>query len=307
MNDLTEIAVGIPTLNTAEDWHTFSDPLKRQGIPTSHVLVIDSSSNDATRELAEADGYRVTVIDRKLFSHGGSRQTLANQAEWANIIVFLTQDALLASDNAIRSLIKAFDDPTVVAAYGRQLPRPSANPIEAHARLFNYPALSATRDLTSRERIGFKAAFLSNSFAAYRRDALLAAGGFREDTIFGEDTIMAGSLLLAGYKIAYVADACVYHSHSYSWTQEFRRSFDIGVMHKRESWMLKEFGRPTGEGRRFVLSELKYVAKNNFLLLPSAVIRTGMKVLGYKLGMQEDRLGTAFKRRLSLNPTFWSR
>jgi rhamnosyltransferase len=230
---------------------------------------------------------------------------LANQADWAKIIIYLTQDALLASEDAIRNLVKAFDDPTVVAAYGRQLPRTSANAIEAHARLFNYPAISVLRDLTSRERIGFKAAFLSNSFAAYRREALLRAGGFREDTIFGEDTIMAGSLLLAGSRIAYVADACVYHSHCYSWTQEFRRSFDIGVMHKREGWMLKEFGRPTGEGKRFVLSELKYVAKNNFFLLPSAVIRTGLKIFGYKLGMLEDRLGNSFKRKLSLNPTFW--
>ncbi|VCW13919.1 hypothetical protein BANRA_01245 [Escherichia coli] len=35
--------------------------------------------------------------------------------------------------------------------------------------------------------------------------------------------------ILAGYKVAYVADAVVKHSHNYSPIDEFKRYFDIGV------------------------------------------------------------------------------
>jgi len=70
---------------------------------------------------------------------------------------------------------------------------------------------------------GFKAIFFSNSFGAYRRKALEEVGGFPKDVNFGEDTVVAGHLLLAGWKIAYAADAEVYHSHSYSICEEFQR------------------------------------------------------------------------------------
>jgi len=41
-------------------------------------------------------------------------------------------------------------------------------------------------------------------------------GWFREKLIMGEDTFAGARMLLAGYKIAYVADAQVYHSHNYA-------------------------------------------------------------------------------------------
>ena len=37
--------------------------------------------------------------------------------------------------------------------------------IEAHARIFNYSAISNVRSLASRKRLGIKAVFLSNSLA----------------------------------------------------------------------------------------------------------------------------------------------
>ena len=74
--------------------------------------------------------------------------------------------------------------------------------------------------------------------------------------IMAEDSLAAAKLLLAGWRIAYVAEAMVNHSHSFSIGEEFRRYFDIGVYHNRESWLTGNFGKPGGEGKRFVLSEL---------------------------------------------------
>jgi rhamnosyltransferase len=62
----------------------------------------------------------------------------------------------------------------------------------------HYPAASEMRALASREQLGIKAVFLSNSLAAYRRSALMAVGGFPKNVISGEDTIVAARLLLAG-------------------------------------------------------------------------------------------------------------
>jgi rhamnosyltransferase len=293
----------IPTLNAASDWPKFSSALLTCVNP-HEVLVVDSSSSDGTAELARAAGFMVHSIPRAEFNHGSTRQ-LAAELLPQEILVYLTQDAILQGSAAVDNLLHAFDDPLVAAAYGRQLPRLGATPIEAHARYFNYPPVSRVSDLTDREGLGFKAIFISNSFAAYRRSALLDVGGFPDNVIFGEDTITAARLLLAGWKIAYVAGAEVCHSHKYTWTQDFKRYFDIGVLHSRESWLLREFGNTGGEGSRFVRSELSYLWPRYWWLLPSALIRTGLKLAGYRLGKIEKKLSVGWKRKLSMHRHFW--
>jgi rhamnosyltransferase len=298
------VAVVVPTLNAAKNWAYFAPPLLAS-IPADRVLIVDSSSTDGTEDMARAAGFAVHTIPRSEFNHGGTRQLAAELTPDADILVFLTQDAVLADSTALDLLLEAFQDPEVAAAFGRQLPRSAATPIEAHARYFNYKAESSVRTLESREKMGFKTIFISNSFAAYRRETLMAVGGFPTHVIFGEDTITAAKLLFSGKKIVYVANSQVYHSHSYSWRQEFKRYFDIGVLHARESWLLEEFGAVSGEGSRFVKSELKYLWPSSKRLISSAVFRTAFKLAGYRIGRIEDWLAVELKRKLSMNPSFW--
>ena len=306
LSQSNSLHVVVPTLNAARDWPSFLPALLSSGVQPDQVLIVDSESTDGTPELARAAGFEVVSILRADFNHGGTRQMAADRLAHAEILVYLTQDAVLASPDAIKMMLAAFDDPLVGAACGRQLPRPEAGAIEAHARIFNYPATSEMRSLASRDRLGIKAVFLSNSFAAYRRSALLQVGGFPRDVLFGEDTLVAAKLLLAGFKLAYVAEASVYHSHSYTWVQEFRRYFDIGVLHSREHWLIDEFGNATGEGNRFVVSQLKYLRDTDSWQIPSALVRIGLKLLGYRLGQIEARLPLAIKLKLSMHPGFWS-
>ena len=220
-----KFCVILPTLNAAADWDHLTASLLRAVRP-DQVLVIDSESTDGTGKLAAGLGFRMITQPRSTFNHGATRQLGAELCPDAEILVYLTQDAILADESSIPTLLLDFEDAAVGAAYGRQLPRPAAKPIEAHARLFNYPNLSQKRTLSSRKQLGIRAAFLSNSFAAYRRTALMEVGGFPSSVIFGEDMVTAARMLLAGYTISYCAEATVYHSHGYSCLQEFRRSFD---------------------------------------------------------------------------------
>lgn len=299
------LKVIVPTLNAAKDWPLFAPALLACARP-DQVLIVDSESTDGTVDLARTAGFQVHSVARAEFNHGGTRQMAAEMLPNTEILVYMTQDAVLADSNALANLLAAFVDPQVGAACGRQLPRPEARAIEAHARNFNYPAISEMRTRASRERLGIKAAFLSNSLAAYRRSALMHVGGFPANVIFGEDMITAARLLLAGYKVAYVAEAFAYHSHPYTQVQEFKRYFDIGVLHSREPWLLEEFGQVSGEGKRFVLSELRYLRERNAWQIPSALIRTVIKFLGYRLGRTEARLTPNIKRRLSMHSSFWT-
>ncbi len=303
---ILQFAIVVPTLNAAGYWPAWHEAINRQQAKPLTLLCLDSESADGTAEAVCQAGFRVIKIKRAAFDHGGTRQLgLDHLPPDIDIAVFLTQDAILATPDALKNILAPFEDASIGMSYGRQLPRLSANPIEAHARLFNYPPLSHVRTYGDRHQFGLKAAFASNSFAAYRRSALAAVGGFPLRTIFGEDMIAAARMLKAGWRIAYAADATVYHSHGYSLAEEFRRYFDVGVLHKRDAWLLDEFGKPEGEGVRFICSELVYLRQHAPLLIPLALMRTFVKYSGYHCGLQESRVQNSIKRRLSMNRGYW--
>jgi rhamnosyltransferase len=295
----------VPTLNAEEDWPAFSRALLACAQP-HQVLIIDSSSTDRTVELAQQSGFRVHSISRAEFNHGGTRQLGAELLPDSDLLVYLTQDAVLDGPDALSNLLRAFEDPSVAAAYGRQHPRAGAGALESHPRIFNYPPVSSLRSHQSISQLGFKTIFISNSFSAYRRSVLMEVGGFPSDVIFGEDTVTAGRLILAGHKIAYVAEAGVFHSHIYTVRDHFKRYFDVGVLHRRESWLLETFGKTTGEGRRYLLSELRYMRAHDPLRLPVSFLHTVAKFAGYKLGLHEHFLPNAIRKRISMHHRFWS-
>ena len=100
--------------------------------------------------------------------------------------------------------------------------------------------------------------------------------------------------------------ACVKHSHDYSILQDFRRYFDTGVFHSMEPWLLDNFGGPSGEGGRFVRSELAYLKKRQPSLIPSSLIRTAVKFLGYKLGQSYRALPRSVTLAFSMHKGFWA-
>ena len=300
------VVVLVPTCNPGPRWADFLQALAAQQ-PHWRTVVIDSESVDGSAERAQDAGLTVQRIARAQFNHGATRQqALERHAADADWVVFMTQDAVLAEPQAIARLLQAFDDPRVAAAYGRQLPHPEATPIAAHARLFNYPDRSETRTLADVPRLGLKACFMSNSFAAYRVQALREVGGFASDLILAEDMHLAARLLLAGHAVRYQADALVYHSHNYSLVEEFQRYFDTGVFHAQQAWLTERFGGAGREGLKFLRSEMHHLLRHAPWRLPEAAVRTVLKALAYRLGRGHARLPRAWRQPLSLHKGFWA-
>lgn len=307
MSDRRSFVVAVPTLNAGELWLQWWDALRAQSVQPLRVLVLDSQSTDDTVARARERGAEIHMVARGEFNHGGTRRRAAELAGDVDVLVFLTQDAVLADPESLAQLLSAFDDPRVGIAYGRQLPRPGAGPIEAHARLFNYPPRTHRVDPANAAAFGIKAPFLSNSFSAYRGTALRECGGFPLRVIQSEDMYVGARALQRGWSIAYVADATTFHSHAYGLRQDFQRYFDIGVFHAEEPWVREAFGGASGEGLRFVRSELAYLLRYAPWLIPSALLRTACKLLGFRLGLRQANLGHAWCRRLSMQKYYWTR
>lgn len=300
-------ALVVPTYNPGRYWQQWLQALSIQTSYPSQVLVVDSASTDGSFDGEGNQKFQLIRIPKASFNHGGTRDLALGLLDRSiEVVVFLTQDALLANEHALERLIASFSNPQVAAAYGRQLPHKDARPLGAHARVFNYGPTSRLKSQVSIPEMGLKACFISNSFSAYRVSDLLEVGGFPEDVILGEDMYVAGKLLLSGKSIHYVADACVYHSHDYTALEEFRRYFDTGVFHTMEPWLLNNFGGPSGEGARFVRSELSYLRAHQPSLVLPALFRTGMKFLGYKLGRIYRALPRSLTLAFSMHKGFWA-
>lgn len=276
------VSIIIPTYNAGKEFEKLALMIKKQTANIRQVLVIDSSSSDETVKIANKYNFTVEIIPKTEFGHGKTRQYALEKVK-TEIVVFLTQDALLYDEFSVEKLVQCLiSDEKIAAVYGRQMPYENTGILGRFARLYNYPTISKINNFDDRKIRGLKTAFLSDSFSAYKRMPLNKIGGF-PDVNFGEDTFVAAKLLMNGYKTAYCADAKVYHSHDYSLYQEYVRNREIGKFHRQEKWLLETFGKAEGEGLKFVIKEAKYLVKNNkFYYLPVAFLHNVVKYLGYK-------------------------
>ena len=281
-----KIEVVIPTYNGGKKFCQVAEMLKHQvGITPNDVLIIDSSSSDQTVQVAKDAGFRVQIINKKNFGHGKTRRMAAEQST-AEYIVFMTQDAIPASDDSIIQLCKPLmENQNIGVTYGRQLPTPEAGAIGNHARLFNYPAHSQMKTKADIPVLGIKTIFCSDSFAAYNRESLINIGNFM-DVNFGEDTLVAAKYIDAGYVVYYNSTVCVYHAHRLSLLNEMKRYIVIGEFHKKYKMVFDSYRKVSMEGFSFIKSELIYLLKEKrIVLIPYALIRNILKLVGYKYGM----------------------
>ena len=314
--------VVVPTYNPGlENWEKWVQALQAQNCKPLQVVVVDSGSTDGSLAISQQAGFTVLHTKAQDFNHGATRQWALNQSFLAQqsenpspeFAVFLTQDAVLAHPHAFEELLKAFEEPKIAAAFGRQLPKPEATWLETHARAFNYPNVSRSVQLQDKESLGIKACFLSNSFAAYRLQALMNQGGFPVQLPLGEDTYTAAKLLLSGQSLQYQASSADYHSHNYNGLQDFQRMFDTGVFHAQNPWLLQNFGKAEGEGLKLVKSQWAYIkAHASQANCPSLLqgicqllaINT-IKLMGYKLGRLHQWLPLALVTKFAMNKVFW--
>ena len=308
MRTAMSVSIIIPTRNGSTTLRELLAGLTIQSLQADEIIVIDSGSEDDTVAVAASYGARIHSIDPGSFDHGATR-TKAGKMACGEILVYMTQDVLVASRDMIENLTAPFRETDgICLSYGRQLPSFQATEISAHLREFNYPNESHVRSFADRDRYGFKTVFVSNSCAAYLHSDLAEIGYFESDLIFGEDSCAAGRLLEKGGKIAYSSDAVVYHSHNYSWREDFHRYFDIGVFHQSQKWLLESYGGAGGRGLDYIRSGLTYLwRRRSYGMIGDFMVRVGVKFLAYRLGRIHRLLPVSVAAQLSMNKSWWER
>jgi len=291
------VSVIIPTLDAESKLERVLLMLRNQTI-SLEIVIIDSSSTDNTKVIAKNHNVKFIKVDKKEFNHGATRNIAARKSK-GDVLVFMTQDSLPADKNSVETLTKALNDPMNAASYGRHLCHREAKPTERFSRGHNYPE-TFYREFLESERPGtIRDCFFSNVFAAVRRKEFEELGGFPENVIMFEDMLMAAKLMTKGYRVAYVPEAKVVHSHNLTPKQHFARYFQAGVSFGMNPWFL-EYANSGREGLRFMKEQMKYLARHGeYKWIPYAVWENACKFVGYRLGLNYKKLPLSFVKRMT--------
>jgi rhamnosyltransferase len=278
------ISIIIPTLNASAHMEKFFSMLQAQDIKFLEIIIIDSSSRDNTVDIAKGFGAKTMVIPRHTFNHSKTRNMAAIEAQ-GDILVFMTQDALPRDDKLLRNLTTPLKMSDIAATYGRHIPRPGASPLEIFARQFSYPDIGSIKGIEDIKQYGIKTFRFSNVCSAIKKELFLRVGMFPEGIRANEDMLLAAKLILNGYRVAYVPEAMVIHSHNCSLLQQFRRYYNIGSSLKNNSWILK-YARTEGEGIRFIKEQLRFILKTRrYIWIPYIFLESVTKYAGYRIGL----------------------
>ena len=166
------IDVIIPTYKPDQTFIRLVEMLEKQTVEINKIIVMNTEEKYmealhlGTRFLAEHKKLVISHLSRKEFDHGRTRNRGASKSE-ADVIVFMTQDAVPADAYLIENLVKPLQKNNVACSYARQLPNKDATVTERLTRSFNYPDKSMTKGKKDIEKLGIKTYFCSNVCCAY--------------------------------------------------------------------------------------------------------------------------------------------
>lgn len=302
--DFSRVSIILPTKNAG---NLFQEVLRClfacRGIEEAEIILIDSGSQDLTLDYTVR--YPQIQVHRILsseFGHGRTRN-LAARLSKGDIMVYLVQDATPTTPDFLIRLITPLTRPGVAAAYGRQLPRASANPVEQFFLQTTYPDLPQTRHYDSSSKSTIHSIFFSNVCSAIKRQVWEQVP-FNESLIMSEDQQWAKEVLHKGFSIIYEPAAAVLHSHNYGLKQVLQRNFDSGCS------LRGVVGDSLSQMVDYELNHLRagvkhLVNRDKAVWIPYFFLHEVARSLGFALGQKCHLLPTWTNYHLSLHNYYW--
>ncbi|TQL20912.1 bifunctional polysaccharide deacetylase/glycosyltransferase family 2 protein [Streptomyces sp. SLBN-134] len=171
------------------------------------VIVVDDGSTDGTADLAEALGLPNVRVIRQ--ANAGKPAALNNGVRSArhDIVVMMDGDTVFEPDTVAR-LVQPFADPSVGAVAGNAKVGNRSTLIGAWQHIEYVMGFNLDRRMYDLLRC---MPTIPGAIGAFRREAVIQAGGMSEDTL-AEDTDITIALHRAGRRV-------VYEEHARAWTE----------------------------------------------------------------------------------------
>jgi glycosyltransferase involved in cell wall biosynthesis len=203
------VSVVVRTYNESKHLGQLLAKIRRQVLPRSvELIVVDSGSTDDSVAIAEGHGARIVHIKQSDFTFGRSLNVGCAAAS-GDVLVFISGHCVPVGDDWLRNLTRPIDEQRAVYAYGRQVGDSTTRFSESQLFLKYFPEESKI------PQEGFFANNANSAISAKTWSALR----FDEQLTGLEDMEIGKRIVAGGLKIAYCADAPVYHLHDETWRQ----------------------------------------------------------------------------------------
>jgi rhamnosyltransferase len=295
------ISIVLLTLNGMPTLELCLEQISRQRLKSQiEIIHIDSGSTDDTLAAARSFSLDTLHIPSGHFHHSSTRNHAASLAK-NEVVVFLSQDAIPTNETWLANLVAPFEDASVGAVYGRQIPDVSVGPVRRCAMSHLYPSRREVRDPSHTSRFNLAMCRFSDANSAVRRD-LLERFKFDERALVCEDHGMCRDILSAGYKVVYEPEAAVIHGHERDLLSEFGWSVDNGISLTRMGIL----GNSSGDndelryGLRCAQQQLEYFARRQeFRNLVVCLANISVRWLGVQIGKREKNIPEVLMRACS--------
>ncbi|GAV42793.1 bifunctional polysaccharide deacetylase/glycosyltransferase family 2 protein [Streptomyces acidiscabies] len=204
------VSVVVPAYNEKECIANTLGSLARSTHPIE-VIVVDDGSTDGTSEIARDAATRLGMDNVRVVrqENAGKPAALNNGVRSAScdIVVMMDGDTVFEPD-AVHQLVQPFADPGVGAVAGNAKVGNRNTVIGAWQHIEYVMGFNLDRRMYDLLRC---MPTIPGAIGAFRRDAVLQAGGMSEDTL-AEDTDITIAMHRAGWQV-------VYQEHARAWTE----------------------------------------------------------------------------------------
>jgi rhamnosyltransferase len=283
--DASKVTVVMRTKNSAWVVREALDGLFAQNNRSFELIVVDSGSTDETLSIVNEYPCRLLEIEAGNYFPGAVLNMALNEVT-SELVVFQNSDAIPADNSLLEHLLEPFSDSDVAATFARQLPRAEAEPWVRREYSASFPASGQAPSWM----------ILSFAAAAIRRSCWLERPFYR-DSWASEDAEWGAWAKKRGYKIIYVPDALVTHSHNYTLSELYGRRFVDGeadaFVHSGRIGEVQMAKRTVGA---LVRDVMEYVRVGQWSGIASIPARRAVDYWAYRKGYRHG-----IRRRLSGN------
>ncbi len=170
------------------------------------TVVVDSGSKDSTLEIAESFGCEIVHISKHDFTFGRSLN-VGCEAASGEFIVFISGHCVPVNMKWLKALIAPLGEGVADYSYGCQIGNGDSKFSECQLFKKYFPETS---------KIPQNSFFINNANSAIKK-SVWERNRFDEELTGLEDMELGKRLTMNGSKLAYVADATVYHLHDETW------------------------------------------------------------------------------------------
>lgn len=226
---------------------------KQKNVKINSIKYAVTESKDNTEKILSDNNIDYIKIKKEEFSHSKTREQIAKTCD-ADIIVFITQDVIIERNDWLYNLTSPIANGECSASYSKQISK--SKDIEKYTREKNYPETSYITSKEDLEKKGLRTFFFSDASSAISNEVFRKLNYYdNKDLSISEDMYIAYKLIMNDYKIKYVADSVIIHSHNFKFKELYKRYYDTGIFFKENNY-LDKFGTNKTGG-----SMAKYVLK----------------------------------------------